>query len=60
MKKKILSIIVLSVFVVSALTFSGANVAGAAKLTQNQINAIVMLLQSFGASQSTVDNVRGV
>ena len=40
-----------------ALLFGSASSANAAALTQSQIDAIIALLESFGADQSVVDNV---
>jgi len=53
MSKKTLAVFV---FVVTLL-FSSATLTHAA-LTTNQVNAIIGLLQSFGADQGVVDNVR--
>ncbi|MFA6272975.1 MAG: peptidoglycan-binding domain-containing protein [Candidatus Paceibacterota bacterium] len=50
-----------AVFVGLALAIAVAGVAvpvSAAALTQSQINAIIGLLQSFGADQSTISNVQ--
>ncbi|OHA27333.1 MAG: hypothetical protein A3C06_00590 [Candidatus Taylorbacteria bacterium RIFCSPHIGHO2_02_FULL_46_13] len=44
-------------FIGIALALSVALPASAAALTQSQINAIIALLQSFGADQATINNV---
>lgn len=45
---------------VSAMTLPLIPVASAASLTQNQINAIVQLLQAFGADASVVNNIAAI
>ncbi|MEK7176583.1 MAG: peptidoglycan-binding protein, partial [Patescibacteria group bacterium] len=57
MKNKNFSAMVLSVAILGAVTLTAGSVY-AAGLTQAQINAIVGLLQSFGAEQSVINNVQ--
>ncbi len=57
MNTKKIGIIGLSTLVVLGMVLSGPS-ASAASLTQSQIDAIVGLLQSFGASASTISNVQ--
>lgn len=44
--------------VTMALSMVGPSIASAASLTSAQISAIISLLQSFGADQSTISNVQ--
>lgn len=52
MKKLLFLLIIVGVISLST------NVVSAAGLTQSQVNAIIGLLQSFGASQSVIENVQ--
>lgn len=52
-----IAMVALGVAFVFGLLFSSAVPAQAA-LTQSQVDAIVLLLQSFGADQATIDNVK--
>ena len=54
MKKNLIGFIV-SIALVLSLTFVG--IAKASSLTQSQVNAIVSLLQAFGADSGTIANV---
>ncbi len=54
-QKIILLIIALTVLLSSMITFK---ISQAAFLTENQISAIITLLQSFGSDQSTINKVR--